>query len=52
MERKHLNRLQAEYARLLVHKRIHALDVPDDFRYMDPEWVDMFEDAVKPYLTT
>ncbi|KIH83760.1 Cellular communication/signal transduction [Pseudomonas batumici] len=51
MERKHLNRLQAEYARLLEHKRIHSLDIPDDFRYMDPELVDMLEDAVKPYLT-
>ncbi|WLI10396.1 MULTISPECIES: low molecular weight protein tyrosine phosphatase family protein [Pseudomonas] len=52
MERKHLNRLQAEYARLLEHKRIHSLDIPDDFRYMDAELVDMLEDAVKPYLAT
>jgi predicted protein tyrosine phosphatase len=50
MERKHLNRLQAEYARLLEHKRIHSLDIPDDYRYMDPELVDILEDAVKPYL--
>ncbi|MDI3275531.1 cellular communication/signal transduction [Pseudomonas sp. AL03] len=52
IERKHLNRLQAEYARLLEHKQIHSLDTPDHFRYMDPELVDMFEDAVNPSLTT
>ncbi|MHC8294597.1 cellular communication/signal transduction [Pseudomonas sp. LB3P58] len=51
MESKHLNHLQAEYARLLEHKRIHSLDIPDNFRYMDPERVNMLEDAVKPYLT-
>ncbi|WP_207283108.1 low molecular weight protein tyrosine phosphatase family protein [Pseudomonas sp. FW300-N2F2] len=51
MERKHLNRLQAEYARLLQYKRIHSLDIPDDFRYMDPELVGMLESAVTPYLT-
>ncbi|WP_440974657.1 low molecular weight protein tyrosine phosphatase family protein [Pseudomonas koreensis] len=50
MERKHLNRLQAEYARLLEHKPIHTLDIPDDYRFMDLELVDILEDAVKPYL--
>lgn len=39
MERKHLQRLQAEYARLLENKRVHVLDIPDEFRYMDPELV-------------
>lgn len=51
MERKHLNRLQAEYSRLLEYKRIHALDIPDDYRYMDPELVDILEDAVKRHLS-
>lgn len=50
MERKHLQRLQAEYARLLEHKRVHVLDIPDDFRYMDPELVSMLEDTVNAYL--
>ncbi|GAB7532735.1 phosphotyrosine protein phosphatase [Pseudomonas sp. 3A(2025)] len=50
MERKHLNRLQADYARLLEHKPIHCLEIPDDFRYMDPELVDMLEDTVAFYL--
>ncbi|UZE24737.1 phosphotyrosine protein phosphatase [Pseudomonas sp. B21-056] len=50
MERKHEHRLRAEYARLLEHKRLHVLDIPDDYRYMDPELVDMLERAVMTYL--
>lgn len=26
---------------LLVHKPLHVLDIPDDYRYMDPELVDL-----------
>jgi predicted protein tyrosine phosphatase len=50
MERKHEHRLRAEYARLLEHKQLHVLDIPDDYRFMDPELVDMLELAVTPYL--
>lgn len=50
MERKHLQRLRVEYACLLEHKRIHVLDIPDDFRYMDPELVSMLEDSVSCHL--
>ena len=50
MERKHEHRLRAEYARLLEHKRLHVLDIPDDYRYMDPELVDMLEREVTSYL--
>jgi predicted protein tyrosine phosphatase len=52
MERKHEHRLRAEYARLLEHKRLHVLDIPDDYRFMDPELVDMLERAVTSYLCT
>ncbi len=50
MERKHEHRLRAGYARLLEHKQLHVLDIPDDYRFMDPELVDMLELAVTPYL--
>lgn len=52
MERKHQQRLRAEFARLLEHKPIHVLDIPDEFQYMDPELVEMLEQAVMPYLET
>ncbi|QBF27222.1 phosphotyrosine protein phosphatase [Pseudomonas tructae] len=51
MERKHQQRLQAQYAPLLEHKQLHVLEIPDDFHYMDPELVTMLEDTVTPYLT-
>lgn len=50
MERKHEHRLRAECARLLEHKQLHVLDIPDDYRFMDPELGDMLELAVTPYL--
>ncbi len=46
MERKHLQRLRAEYALLLEHKLIHVLEIPDDFQYMDAELVDLLESGV------
>ncbi|MEX6666413.1 low molecular weight protein tyrosine phosphatase family protein [Pseudomonas sp. W2-17] len=50
MERKHLQRLRAEYARLLEHKLVHVLEIPDDFQYMDPELVELLESAVSEFL--
>ena len=40
MEKKHRNKLMAEFSRLLEHKPIHVLDIPDEYHYMDPELVD------------
>lgn len=51
MERKHEHRLRAEYARLLEHKQLHVLNIPDDYRFMDPELVDVLESEVTFYLT-
>ena len=50
MEQKHKNRLVAEFTRLLEHKPIHVLDIPDEYRYMDPELVEMLEESVSSYL--
>ncbi|UXZ47363.1 low molecular weight protein tyrosine phosphatase family protein [Pseudomonas soli] len=50
MESKHRQRLQAEYSRLLEHKRLHVLDIPDDYRYMDPELISILEDSVAACL--
>ncbi|PFH09489.1 putative protein tyrosine phosphatase [Collimonas sp. PA-H2] len=46
MEKKHQNRIQAEFGRLLEYKRIHVLDIPDEYQYMDPELVEQLMDAV------
>ncbi|HUE91646.1 phosphotyrosine protein phosphatase [Pseudomonas sp.] len=50
MEQKHKNRLVAEFTRLLEHKPIYVLDIPDEYKYMDPELVEMLEESVSSYL--
>jgi predicted protein tyrosine phosphatase len=50
MEEKHKSRLMAEYRRILENKPIHVLDIPDEYRYMDPELVDLIEKSVGAIL--
>ena len=52
MEKKHKNRLRAKFTRLLDHKDIVVLDVPDDYGFMDQELVELLEDLMVPYLPT
>ena len=50
MEDKHRSRLLAEYRQLLLHKPLHVLDIPDDYKYMDPELVELLGDPVADLL--
>ena len=50
MEEKHKSRLVAQFTRLMVSKRIDVLDIPDDYKYMDPELVQQLKQAVEPFL--
>ena len=50
MEHKHKSRLVAEFARLLGHTPIHVLDIPDEYKFMDPELVSILEESVGGYL--
>lgn len=50
MEEKHASRLRAEFRQELRHKPLHVLDIPDDYRFMDPELVCLLEQAVCPLL--
>ena len=50
METKHRNRLQSEFTRLLDHKPIYILDIPDEYKYMDPELIQQLELAVDAFL--
>lgn len=43
MEEKHKSRLLAEFRPLLAEMAIHVLDIPDDYRYMDPELIDQLQ---------
>lgn len=50
MEEKHKSRLVAEFTRLLESKPVHVLDIPDEYRFMDPELVEMLERSVSNLL--
>ncbi|MEO7108591.1 MAG: phosphotyrosine protein phosphatase [Rhodoferax sp.] len=50
MEEKHKSRLKAEFAGLLDKKPIHVLDIPDDYKYMDSELIEMLEQSVNSIL--
>ena len=50
MEGKHKSRLMQGYAELLTGKPLHVLDIPDDYRFMDPELVELLEAMVPPLL--
>ena len=46
MENKHRNRLIAEFTRLLDHKEIYVLDIPDDYQFNDPDLVAELKEKV------
>lgn len=50
MEEKHKSRLLAEFGRILEHKPIHVLDIPDEYQYMDPDLVAELERSVGAIL--
>jgi len=50
MEEKHKSRLLAEHRVLLQDKSLHVLDIPDDYRYMDTELVELLSDPVAALL--
>jgi predicted protein tyrosine phosphatase len=50
MEEKHKSRLAAEFGSLLQHKALHVLDIPDEYKYMDPELVNELERSVGAIL--
>ncbi len=39
MEQKHKNCIMAKYYRLVEYKKIHVLDITDDYTYMDPNLI-------------
>jgi predicted protein tyrosine phosphatase len=51
MEQKHKSRLAADFGDLLAVKPVHVLDIPDEYKYMDPELVGLLEQAVGSVLS-
>lgn len=50
MEEKHQSRLLAEYRDVIGGTPIHVLDIPDDYKYMDPELVKQLHTSVGEIL--
>lgn len=50
MEDKHLKRLRAVFGSLLAEKTVHVLDIPDEYKYMDPALVRELEESVARLL--
>lgn len=50
MEHKHKSRLVADFGDLLAGKPVHVLDIPDEYKYMDPELVELLELSVGSLL--
>jgi len=50
MEDKHRSRLLADHRALLAHKPVHVLDIPDEYKYMDPDLVELLGDPVADLL--
>lgn len=50
MEEKHKARLMAEWGRVVEHKPVHVLGIPDEYKFMDPELVEELKDSVGAIL--
>ncbi len=50
MENKHRNRLLSSFPGEMRYKDVYVLDVPDEYRFMDPELVDLLKLCVPPIL--
>ncbi len=50
MEEKHKSRIKAHFRNEMRHKLLHVLDIPDEYRFMDPELVDIIRQKSEPLI--
>jgi len=50
MEEKHKSRLKAQFNRMLEHKDIQVMDIPDEYQFMDEELIQIMKQSVASYL--
>lgn len=51
MEESHRRQIREQHTELSADLAIHVLDIPDRYELMDPELVEMLEDAVAQVLS-
>jgi protein-tyrosine phosphatase len=49
MEQKHKDRLSEKFGYMMDDKEIVILDIPDVYKYMDAELIEILEASVQPY---
>lgn len=52
MERKHQQRVASQFPGEMRYQECHVLDIPDEYKYMDPDLVTEIEALVGPLLST
>lgn len=50
MEKKHTRRLRDKFADSLRNKQVICLDIPDDYRFMDEELIEILKSRVSEYI--
>lgn len=50
MEKIHRERLNQKFAHLLANKRIGVLNIPDNYKFMDPTLVELLKVRCAPYF--
>ena len=50
MEKRHRDRLKEKFGSVTDTKEIIILDIQDDYKYMDPELIEILQTSVSPYL--
>ncbi|MBB1489659.1 low molecular weight protein tyrosine phosphatase family protein [Oceanospirillum sediminis] len=51
MEDKHKNKLLAEFSRMMNHKPLYVLNIPDEYRFMDQELICELKEKVSYFLS-
>lgn len=50
MEDKHRQRILAQFPGEMKFKPAHVLDIPDDYRFMDAELIELLKSATEPLI--
>ena len=50
MEYKHKEKLKTEYGKLLQHKKVIVFDIPDEYKYMDVELIELIKSSLEEYI--
>jgi predicted protein tyrosine phosphatase len=50
MEEKHKSRLHAEFTSTIERKPLYVLDIPDEYKFMDPELIELLQESVAALL--